>query len=108
MTELLISIFVVWFAELSLLPQNFTDWLMSKSILYKEYDGTSSKVVFNRYTDKLRIPIRLKPFDCTKCLGFWMGLTYSYFVYDSLLLAVLIGGVCSFISMTISKLYRML
>ena len=108
MTELLISIFAVWFAELSMIPQNLSDWLMTKSILYNEYDGSKSKIVFNKYPQGFRIPIRLKPFDCSKCLGFWMGLISSYLNYESILLAILIGGVCSFGAMTLSKLYRKL
>ncbi len=109
MIELLIVCFSFWFAELSLIPSNFALWLMDKSILYKEYDGNKiNRVVFNRYSELYKIPVRLYPFDCTKCLSFWLGGIYSYSMYENLTFAVLMAGVSSLVGMIISKLYARL
>lgn len=80
MTEyLLIALFSVWFAELSTLPQTVIMWVDSP--LFK----------------------RFKPFDCPKCLAFWLALIYSwhYSWYEILI----ISGVTSLAAICISRLY---
>lgn len=110
MIEILIPLFAFWFAELSELTDLLTGWLMSRSILYKEFNpiDNTSKVVFNQYSLLYKVPIRLYPFDCTKCLSFWLGGIYNYLMYDNLVLAVFIGGCSSLLGILASKLYSKL
>lgn len=92
----LIPFFSVWFAEFSTIPQVVSEWLMKRYIVYREVKGFKTKVVFNKYTDEDMMPVRLKPFDCAKCLSFWMGLIISQ--------DIVIAGVVSLVAILTSKL----
>lgn len=74
---ILIALFGFWFAELSTLPQRL-----------------------NILTGKTMYVI-----NCTKCLSFWIGLSYSFYIYRHIGEAVLLAGVCSLIGMVVSRIY---
>jgi len=75
-TVIIISICSFWFAELSTIPQTIIQWLDTN---------------------------RLIPFDCSKCLGFWVGVFYIYGCreYEFFYLPLL----TSFVSIILSRLY---
>lgn len=94
MTEyLILSAFAFWFAELSSIPQmvlhwiNFLSWMIGGS-----HNGLT----------------RLKPFDCVKCLGFWIGLIYTYKLTDNLMWSIISGGVYSLTAMTMNYVYKLI
>lgn len=51
---------------------------------------------------------RLKPFDCPKCLAFWMGAWYGFghliFEQNSFISGIITGILCSVIAIIIEKL----
>lgn len=67
MTYILIAIFSFWFVEITLLPKHFAEWLHRKHIFYKTYEDDDFRATYAR---------RIKPFDCTMCLSFWLALGY--------------------------------
>lgn len=73
---IVIGIFSYWFAVESGIPQYISGVLFNFGIKKRYHESY--------------IPIRLKPFDCEKCLGFWLGLIYYY---DT---CILMAGITSF------------
>lgn len=50
---------------------------------------------------------RLKPFDCNKCMGFWLGLIY-YWDWNNYWTGLLYGGLCSILAVFICLTYHKL
>ena len=99
---ILIPFFAVWFAEWSNIPQSLSNWLMTKAIFYREVNGFKVKLRFNTYPEFDAMPVRLLPFDCAKCLGFWLMVAYSY--NEGFIDCLLMSGVSSLVAMIVSKL----
>jgi hypothetical protein len=46
-------------------------------------DQIKFRLYYRIYTRKTKyVPYRLKPFDCTMCLSFWLTLTYILFIHE--------------------------
>ena len=95
MPYILITIFAVWFAVYSGVPQYVSQ------VLYNF--GTSKRIGWDQNGDPLMIPIRLLPFDCEKCLSFWMVFTYGAF-HEHLWMALLYAGCASLGAIIVTKL----
>jgi len=72
---ILIAIFSYWFAGMSKIPTYVKN------------------VLFNFGIKKGDLPIRLKPFDCEKCLAFWMCVWY--FLFPKLFPVIIIYAGCA-------------
>lgn len=59
----------VLFAEFSEVPQKFSRWLLRK---YKK--GKAISLVAGEW---VKVPYRLKPFDCGMCLALWIAITQN-------------------------------
>jgi hypothetical protein len=70
MQYILIAVFAYWFACLSTIPNKIARFLYTYLNIRKRV-RVSGK---DAYTT-----IRLKPFDCEKCLAFWLTLWYIFF-----------------------------
>lgn len=57
------------------------------------------------FTKKL---IRLKPFDCEGCLGFWLGIVYFYIKCHDPLQALLLASIASTLSILIFQVSQKL
>lgn len=82
---LLLGIFSYWFAVLSGIPTYIKNVLFRFGV--KKQIGTGY------------LPIRLYPFDCEKCLGFWLG-AINFWGTDFWIYA----GCTSFIAMVLGYL----
>lgn len=101
MNEILITLFCVWFAEFSGITINISDFLLNNSLLYIE----DNKIRFNKYSDGVKYPVRLLPFNCAKCLTFWSILGYNI---NEGLYSVIFAGVASLGAIVLSKLLHKL
>jgi len=61
------------FAEFSGIPQHVKSWLAKKKIWYKVPSTVST------FSSPVRFPRRIKPFDCSLCLSFWICLYLSHY-----------------------------
>ena len=95
MPYILITIFAVWFAVYSGVPQYVSQ------VLYNF--GISKSGGLDYQGNELFIPIRLLPFDCEKCLSFWMVFTYGAF-HEHLWMALLYAGCASLGAILFTKL----
>lgn len=86
---ILIALWVFWFTELSTLP-------------------TRLMMAFDFLLDNFFVRNALRLISCTKCLGFWLGLIYGFYIHRHIGDAVLLGGISSLIGMVTSKLYNKL
>ena len=86
----LLGIFGFWFSQLSSIPQGII------------YDYSHKIPMFLTWI--------VRKLECTKCVCFWLGLFYTLNQYnlDSIFSALLLGGICSFIGMFISLIYKRL
>lgn len=76
------SCFGVVFAEYSGIPNTIKKWLMVNKIWYKK--GYSLNGQFVSANDGKLFPRRIKPFDCSLCLSFWICLFLIHFKADQL------------------------
>lgn len=67
MTYILIAVFSFWFVEITLVPKYVSEWLHRRHWFYKVYEDDDFRATYAR---------RIKPFDCTACLSFWVALGY--------------------------------
>ena len=81
------------FAEVSMLPQAFSKWLLDKFNIGKDVKGYQY----------IKVPYRLKPFDCGYCLSFWVGVLSSYSFNCNLIAAVMIGFAASIVAILFKK-----
>lgn len=90
---ILIAIASAWFTDMSNLPQQLKWWLLKKKLWYKKQRG----VFLER---------RIKPFDCEKCLSFWLSIIYTtsnnYQWYEVLIYSASTSALALFII----KLYK--
>lgn len=75
---LIIGLFALWFASESGLPTYVKNTLFKFGVK-KELPGTHGA----------SIPIRLYPFDCEKCLAFWIGVIVFPFTWVGIAYACL-------------------
>lgn len=81
------------FAEVSQIPQNLSRLLLEKFNIGKElkqYNG-------------IKVPYRLKPFDCSYCLSFWVGFLYSYSVDLAIIESLMIGFASSIVALILKR-----
>lgn len=67
-TIIVTAIIAVWFAEITVMPL-IKGFLCKKGLWYKS----------NHY--EIKVPRRIKPFDCPECLGFWSGLIVFFWQF---------------------------
>ena len=95
---LIIAAFAYWFAVWSGIPTYVKNVLfkfgVKKSLGYSKTVGTSDP------STKVYIPIRLLPFDCEKCLAFWLSLIN--FWDAGLIENVMLSGCCSLIAIVLT------
>jgi len=94
MQVLVIGIVAYWFAVQSNIPNYIKDVLFNFGVK-KKIQGATVDV----YT-----PIRLKPFDCEKCLAFWIGITWFPFTVEGIALACVSSFVSIVIGILINKI----
>lgn len=82
------------FAEISQIPQAFASFLLNKFNIGKSVKGY----------DYIKVPYRLKPFDCGYCLSFWTGLISSYYFGYDLIVSLMIGFVAGIVSILIKRI----
>lgn len=92
MIYFLIAAFAYWFAALSGVPQYVSGVLFNFGVK-KKYAGDF-------------MPIRLKPFDCEKCLAFWLAIWYGSFHQQHLWELGLYSGITSLMAIIVSRLYN--
>jgi hypothetical protein len=81
------------FAEVSMIPQKFSGWLLQTFNLGKKVKGYQF----------VKVPYRLKPFDCGYCLSFWVGLLSTYNLGHGLINAIMIGFASSIVAVILKK-----
>ena len=102
MQILIIGVVAHWFASLSGIPTYIKHVLFKFGIKKKININESADVTFgNRYD---YIQIRLYPFDCEKCLAFWIGLLYFPFTFDGVLYSCCASFVAILTLLLINKL----
>ena len=103
----ILSIVAWWIAEGSNLIQRLkwrikVNRIWYKEIEYKEYSPSHPDDKKRRFVRKKMLEERrLYPFDCPKCLGFWMGIGYVIFIglnLHSLPIPILVSTGSIFIS----------
>lgn len=87
---LMISSFAVLFAERSGIMQNIRWRLKVSGLWFKEIAGR-------------RMERRLKPFDCSMCLAFWMAL---FIPHHSIIESVGYGAIAAMVAVMIEKATR--
>lgn len=103
MQILIIGVVAYWFASLSGIPTYI------KNVLFKF--GVGKKIIETTQTNSTHtatvyshIPIRLYPFDCEKCLAFWIGLLYFPFTFDGILYSCCASFIAILTGLLINKL----
>lgn len=97
MEVLIIGLAAYWFAVESGIP-NYISLVLFRF-------GVSKSIRFNSDTTHYgKLPIRLYPLDCQKCLGFWLGVIYFPFTIDGLLLSCVSSLVAITTGLILSKL----
>lgn len=81
------------FAEVSMLPQAFSKWLLEKFNIGKDVKGYQY----------IKVPYRLKPFDCGYCLSFWVGLISAYDFSVEFIFSIMIGFAASIVAILLKK-----
>lgn len=91
---ILIAIASTWFTTMSNIPQTIKYYLKKLNIWY--------------LTDEYGVHVarRIKPFDCEKCLSFWLTIIYCWSLHYELLYVLLYATCASSISLLISKIYN--
>lgn len=81
------------FAEVSQVPQNISRLLLEKFNIgqeLKQYNG-------------IKVPYRLKPFDCAYCLSFWVGFLCAYSSEFTLIASLMIGFASSIVALILKR-----
>ena len=99
MSSIIIGLIAWWIAEGCGIPQTIKWWLKIKRIWY------NTNVVCNI---KMAQERRIKPLDCPLCMGWWIGLIYTYSQTGSILHSFVIGVLSSCVAIVISKLMKRL
>lgn len=81
------------FGELSGIPQSITNYLHERFDFGKKVQGY----------DYIKMPYRLKPFDCGYCLSFWIGLFSTLYFDYGLLLSLMVGFTASVLASLLKK-----
>ena len=81
------------FAEVSMIPQTLALWLRDRFNIGKALDAY-------KY---LKVPYRLKPFDCGYCLSFWVAFLSALYFNYIILFALMIGFGASIVAITLKK-----
>ena len=92
MQILIIGIAAYWFAALSGIPTYIKNVLFKFGVKKTIEPPEAVTVAFGGKPSY--IPIRLYPFDCEKCLAFWLGLIYFPFTFEG----ILVSFCCSFVA----------
>ncbi len=95
-TIILISCFCCLFSEFSGIMQ-WLAWKLKKIDAYETYVSFGGEAKIAIYK-----PAKLKPFDCAKCLSFWMGLIV-FTMQGEGLMAVYYASICSVLSIYIVR-----
>lgn len=98
MQIIIIGIAAYWFAALSGIPKYVSNVLFRFGI--KKKHNTNTDTTFAEYST----PIRLYPFDCEKCLAFWLGIVYFPFNFEG----VMVSFCCSFVAIVTGLLINKL
>jgi len=83
----------ITFAELSGIPQAFSNYLFDKYNIGRIVKGSP-----------LRFPYRLKPFDCSLCLAFWVCFSLNLYLDNIWALSFVYGLSASYLSVLLKKL----
>ena len=96
MNNIIIGVIAWWIAEGCGLVQLLKSWLKAKKIWY--------------YTDQFNYTRekRLKPLDCPLCLGFWLGITYSYHQTQDLSYSIVMGIISSVVAILTERIMNRL
>lgn len=86
---LMLSIIICFIVDISGIVLNI------KKLIWKILNG---KIPF-RYYD-------LKPFDCQLCMNFWIGLIYSLYIGNEIILSLFIAVIMAYTSGFISNLLK--
>jgi len=96
---ILISVFATWFTEMSFLPQYIKWWLCKAGLWYKTVRPLKGK-------KPTLIERSIKPFDCDKCLSFWIAVAYTLYIGYNPFEVLLYSAFTSALSITLTKLYK--
>ena len=96
MNNIIIGVIAWWIAEGCGLVQFLKSWLTAKRIWY--------------YTDQFGYirEKRLKPLDCPKCLGWWLGLTYSFCQTQDIGYSIVMGIISSVVAILTERIMNRL
>lgn len=94
---ILISIFATWFTEMSFVPQ-YVKWVLCDAGIWFKMVKAGKKETF--------IERSIKPFDCDKCLSFWMAVCYTLYIGYNPFDVLLYSAFTSALSITLTKLYK--
>ena len=97
MQVLIIGLVAYWFAVESGIP-NYISNVLFRFGINKTVESKALTTTFGK------IPIRLYPLDCQKCLGFWLGVCYFPFTIDGLLLSCVSSLIAIVTGLILSKL----
>jgi hypothetical protein len=97
MQVLIIGLVAYWFAVESGIP-NYISNVLFRFGVHKSISSNIDTTVHGK------IPIRLYPLDCQKCLGFWLGVIYFPFTIDGLLLSCVSSLIAIVTGLILSKL----
>lgn len=82
------------FAEVSQIPQTLSKYLLDTFNIGKSLKGYSY----------VKIPYRLKPFDCGYCLSFWVGFLSAYYYNSEIIISLMVGFSASILALLIKKI----
>jgi hypothetical protein len=89
--EIIVISIISWWLAVGLgFVQYLKWWLKIKRIRYE-------------YTDGLIKEKRLRPIDCSKCMGFWIALIYTYIKFGNCFQSLVWAILCSAIAILIEK-----
>lgn len=95
---ILISVFATWFTEMSFVTHYIKWRLCENRWWYTKVYPKGKKPVF--------VERRIKPFDCDKCLSFWMAVAYTLYIGYNPFEVLLYSAFTSALSITLTKLYK--
>lgn len=81
------------FAEISGIPQTFSNWLFDKFGIGRTIKHSAVK-----------IPLRFKPFDCSFCLSFWVCFSLNLYLDNMVFVSVVYGLASAYLSILLKKL----
>ena len=100
---ILISVASVWFTDMSNIPQVLKWWLCKKRIWYNKVvvELQQHDIMSVTYTER-----SIKPFDCVKCLSFWLSIIYLSINHYQVVDTILYSCSVSALSIILSKIYN--